>query len=254
MALAEESPKPAEPTGSAVAASESSVPPSQPVATPIPPPPAPTTAAPVPTAVAPVMVPEQPEPAIGWSRGRRAPMYATLMLGAGVLGEDSNNRLTTRDSKDLEGVTGILHVGAVLSDHHRVGARMQSFVRPTKKLVYDTPPVDGQTDKWGAVSYGYIGPEYIYTTDFGLYVGGSIGFAALASHRDIENDDHHHGHDDFERGAAGIGSVLSLGYEWRLSKWFAMSAEVYAGGYNAVDDNEDSMKGGIAGFAMGAGF
>jgi hypothetical protein len=247
-ALAEEAPaSAAPPSGIAGAPSEGTEPPPSAAPAPIPAPPAPV-------AVAAVAQPQGPEPVIGWGRGRRAPMYASLMLGAGIFGEDADNRLTTRDSKALEGVSAILRVGATLSEHSRVGARFQSFVRPTKKLVYDTPPADGSTDKWGAVSFGYVGPEYIYTTDFGLYVGGSVGFAAAASKRDIDDDGDHGKHDDIERGAAGIGSLLSVGYEWRLSKWFAMSAEVYGGGYTAVDDNEDSMKGGIFGFAMGAGF
>jgi hypothetical protein len=246
-ALADEAPMPAASTsGGTEAAGESNLPAAQSAVVapaPIPAPPA---------TVAAVAPPQGPEPAIGWGRGRHAPMYATLMLGAGVLGEDRDNRLTTRDSKALEGVTGILHVGATLTEHSRVGARLQSFVRPTKKLVYDTPPADGSTDKWGAVTFGFVGPEYLYTTNFGLYFGGSVGFAAAASNRDVEDSKHKHDH--IERGAAGVGCVLSLGYEWRMSKWFAMNAEIFAGGYSAVDDNDDSMKGGISGFAMGAGF
>jgi hypothetical protein len=255
-ALADQAPVPAASGESMASAGESNVPapPSSATPAPIPPPPAPVAVA------VPMTVPEGPEPAVGWGRGRRAPMYVSLMLGAGILGEDGNNRLTTRDSKALEGVTGILHIGATLSEHSRIGARLQSFVRPTKKLVYDTPPADGNTDKWGAVSFGYVGPEYIYTTDFGLYFGGSVGLAAAGSNRDID-DDHdsstnRHGdhHDNFERAAGGLGGILSLGYEWRVSKWFAMNAELFGGGYSAIDDNDDSMKGGLFGFAMGAGF
>ncbi len=248
-ALADETTVPAPTSESTAVAGESNVPaPSpQPTATPIPEPPAPVV----------VAVPEGPEPAIGWGRGRRAPMYASLLVGAGLFGEDGDNRLTTRDSKALEGVTGILRVGATLSEHSRVGARLQSFVRPTKKLIYDTPPADGRTDKWGAVSFGYAGPEYIYTTDFGLYVAGSVGLAVAASNRDIDHDDDNNDddkNDDLERGAGGLGAMLSVGYEMRVSKWFAMSAEVFGGGYSAVDDDDNSMKGGIFGFAVGAGF
>jgi hypothetical protein len=251
IALAAEAPGPATTGESTASAGESNVPPPIPSATPAPIPPPPT-----PVAVAvPLAAPEGPEPAVGWGRGRRAPMYVSLMLGAGIMGEDGDNRLTTRDSKALEGVTGILRIGATLSEHSRIGARLQSFMRPTKKLVYDTPPADGNTDKWGAVSLAYVGPEYIYTTDFGLYVGGSVGLAVAASKLDIDDDDDdHRKHDDIERGAGGLGAMLSLGYEWRVSKWFAMNAELFGGGYSAIDDNENSMKGGIFGFAMGAGF
>jgi hypothetical protein len=251
-ALADEVPVPATTSESTTVAGESNVPAPPPRVTPAPIPPPPP-----PVAIS-MAVPEGPEPVIGWGRGRLAPMYVRLMLGAGILGEDGNNRLTTRDSKSLEGVTGILHIGATLSEHSRIGARLQSFVRPTKKLVYDTPPADGSTDKWGAVSFGYVGPEYIYTTDFGLYVGGSVGFAVAGSSREIDdgnsNTKHDDHHDQIERGAGGLGAMLSLGYEWRVSKWFAMNAEIFGGGYSAIDDNDDSMRGGIFGFAMGAGF
>lgn len=252
-ALADEATAPAIKSESTAGAGESNVPAPPPSATPAPIPPPPV-AEPAPAAV---VVPAGPEPAIGWGRGQRAPMYASLLLGAGLLGEDGDNRLTTRDSKALEGVTGILRIGATLSEHSRLGARLQSFVRPTKKLVYETPPADGRTDKWGAVSFAYAGPEYIYTTDFGLYVAGSVGLAVAASNRDIDHDDDDDGDDDdhdLERGAGGLGAMVSLGYEWRVSKWFAMSAEVFGGGYSAIDDDDNSMKGGIFGFAMGAGF
>jgi hypothetical protein len=194
-----------------------------------------------------------PEPYTGWSRGRRAPMYVNLMLTAGAYGEDGSNRLTTRDSKVLEGAGAIFRIGAVLSPNHRLGGRIQSFFRPTKKILLDAnsaPATD--TNKWGGVSFVYAGPEYIYDTGFGLYASGSIGVAGAMSKRDLEDDDDNH--DDIERGSAGAAGMVSVGYEWRASKWFAMNAEVYGGLYHGIDDNETTMNGSTFGLAMGVGF
>ena len=60
--------------------------------------------------------------------------------------------------------------------------------------------------------------------------------------------------DNVERGSAGIAGILSLGYEWRANKWFAMNAEIYGGLYRGIDDNENSMNGSMFGVAMGVGF
>ena len=199
--------------------------------------------------------PSGPEPYTGWARGKRAPIYVTMMMTAGAYGEDGGNRLTTRDSKILEGVGGVFRVGAVLGEHHRLGARMQSFFRPTKKVLLETPTSGTTTNEWGAVTFGYIGPEYIYTTGFGLYAGGSIGLGGAMSTKDIDHDDSvHKDNDNIERGSAGGAGILSLGYEWRASKWFAMNAEVYGGLYHGIDDNEKSMNGGLFGMGMGVGF
>jgi hypothetical protein len=197
----------------------------------------------------------EPEPVKGWRRGRRAPMYVNLMLSVGALGEDGSNRLTTRDSKILEGFGGTLRLGAVLDEHHRLGARLQSFVRPTKKILQDSSSTPATTsNEWGAVSFGYVGPEYLYTTDLGLYAGASVGFGFAMSSRDINNKNDDDKTNHIERGSAGAAGFLSLGYEWRASKWFAVNAEIYGGLYRGVDDNDNGMNGSLFGFAMGAGF
>jgi hypothetical protein len=219
--------------------------PSQAPATPAevaPPPPAP---------VATTTVTPEPEPYTGWGRGVRAPIYVNLMLAAGGYGEDGDNRLTTRDSKLLEGFGGLFRIGAVLGPHHRLGGRVQSFVRPTKKVAPDIGSTAVATDEWGAVTFGFVGPEYLYTTDLGIYGAGSmgVGFAMSKRRFDSDDDDHHP-----EKASAGLASMLSFGYEWRANKWFAMNAEVFAGLYHGVDDNENSMNGGLFGVAMGAGF
>jgi hypothetical protein len=63
------------------------------------------------------------------------------------------------------------------------------------------------------------------------------------------SDDEH-----IERGSASVAAIVSLGYEWRANKWFAMSVDGFAGYYHGVDDNETSMDSGIFGLAMGMGF
>jgi hypothetical protein len=191
-----------------------------------------------PTAVA--ALPSEPQPYTGWGRGVRAPMYVNLMLTAGAFGEDGDNRLTTR-------------IGAVLGQHHRLGGRIQSFVRPTKKVALDVGSTAAPTDSWGAVTFVYTGPEYLYDTDFGLYGGGSVGIGAAMSSRDVTNADTDDKHEP-EKASAGVAGMLSLGYEWRASKWFAMNVEAFGGLYHGVDDNENSMNGGLFGLAMGVGF
>jgi hypothetical protein len=238
---------------------DTATPAESPAATPVPP------AAPSPdpaTMVAPpaqpvvaepaVPPPSQPEPYTGWGRGVRAPIYFNMMLSVGAFTEDSDNRLTTRDSKVLEGFGGVLRVGAVLGEHHRLGVRMQSFVRPTKKVLLD-PPATTTSNDWGAVSFGYVGPEYLYTTDLGLYAGGSLGIAGAMSSRKLD-DDGDDNHDHIERGSAGIAGIASVGYEWRANKWFAMNAEVFGGLYHGIDDNENSMNGALFGLGVGMGF
>jgi hypothetical protein len=225
-------------------------------ADPMPPAPPPVVAEPAPPAPAveyPAPPPWQPEPYTGWGRGTRAPIYVNMMLSVGALREDGGNRLTTRDSKLLEGFGGTFRVGAVLGKHHRIGARMQSFVRPTKKVLRDPPADSTTTEEWGAVTFGYIGPEYLYSTDLGLYLGGSIGVAGAVSSTKVDKgDDHDREHT--ERGSAGAAGLLSVGYEWRANKWFAMNAEVFGGLYHGIDDNENSMNGALFGLGLGMGF
>lgn len=205
---------------------------------------------PAPAAVATTTVTPEPEPYTGWGRGVRAPIYVNLMLAAGGYGEDGDNRLTTRDSKLLEGFGGLFRVGAVLDPHHRLGGRVQSFVRPTKKIAPDIGSTAMPTDEWGAVTFGFVGPEYLYTTDLGIYAAAAAGVGFAMSKRELDSDDDRH----TEKASAGVASMLSLGYEWRANKWFAMNTEVFAGLYHGVDDNENSMNGGLFGIAMGAGF
>ena len=239
----------------AKATQEEPAPPSSPeIAPPIAPTPA---AVPEPRPPVETVMRQEPEPYKGWGRGIRAPIYVSFMFTVGALGEDGDNRLTTRNSKVLEGFGGVFRTGAVLSANHRLGARLQSFVRPTKQIRLEegSEPLN---NKWGSVVFGFIGPEYIYDTGFGLYAAASIGVAGAMStrHWDDDNNRRHNDddRDDIERGSAGGAGIVSLGYEWHANKWFAMSAEVYGGFYHGIDDNETSMNNGLFGVAMGVGF
>jgi hypothetical protein len=197
----------------------------------------------------------QSEPAIGWGRGRRAPMYVNLMMLGGGMVEDSDNRLTTRDGRTLEGVGGLLRIGAVLSDEHRLGVRLQSFVRPTKKIVRDEPLPAGTNPDWGTANFTFAGPEYIYTLPSGFYGAASTGVGLAFTNNDIDKcHDCGSGKDNLEHGAAGVAGLVSLGYEWRLSKWFAMNVEAHGGVFRGVDDDERSMTTTMFGIGMGAGF
>jgi hypothetical protein len=201
----------------------------------------------------PVATPNEPTPEIGWARGRRAPMYVNMMLFAGGFAEDGGNRLTTRDTKLLEGAGGLFRLGAVIDRHHRLGARLQSFIRPTKKVALDPNSAATPTDGWGAVTFGYAGPEYLYTSDLGIYGGISLGAGAAMSMRDVDNDNSNK-RDDMEKASFGLASMASVGYEWRANKWFALNIEAFGGLYHGVDDNENGMDGGLFGVGMGVGF
>jgi hypothetical protein len=223
------------------------------------------------TATTPIGVPgvdagrdaRQSEPAdgrvIAWRGGRRAPIYAGLVLLGEGLVEDASERLTGRKTRTLEGVGGLFRTGAVLSEQSRLGVRMQSFWRPTK-TVLDENGNRASPQTWGSVQMGYIGPEYLYTTAAGVYLAGSVGFTGVVSVRDqdcydwnrCDSNDHHH--TDVQRGAVGGGALASLGYEWRAGKWLALSAEVFGGVYGGLGENERGMRGSVFGAGLGLGF
>ena len=222
--------------------------------------PAPTSSNPT---VASAPQPAAPEPpALGWRHGKRAPVYVGVMLlGEGFV-EDTHRRLTTRKTPTLEGIGGLLRAGAVLDLHNRVGVRMQSFFRPTKRVIRDqTSVVESGTNDWGSVEFGYIGPEYLYITDAGIYVAGSLGVGGVMSQSSMDPGDdctdcrvHRHHDTDIERGSVGGGAMASVGYEWRSSKWLALHLEAFGGVYHGLDDNERVMNNALFGLGMGLGF
>jgi hypothetical protein len=200
------------------------------------------------------------EPVTGWRRGRRAPIYISAqLLGEGFV-EDGQMRLTGRETRTLEGVGGLFRAGAVLGEHSRLGVRLQTFSRPTK-TVLDENGTPSSPRSWGSVQLGYIGPEYLYVMDSGVYVAGSVGVAGVASTRTAHctsdwnacrDGDRHE--NEIQRAVGGGAALASVGYEWRVHKWFALSTEVFGGVYGGVNENEQSMSGSIFGVGVGAGF
>ena len=202
-----------------------------------------------------------------WSEGSRPPLYLTVMIAGGGFIEDPTNRLTTRDSTTLQGIGGIFRVGGVLSERSLLGARLQSFYRPTKKIRWAVTLASGEQaildSGWGQVSYGYIGPEYTYLTRFGLYASGSLGLSTAFAGDEASgcspgffgcgfgDESGSNGHN---RGSIGLGAIGSVGYEWRIQRWFAMNAELYLGYYHGVDQDERDMDSGLFGLAAGIGF
>ena len=202
-----------------------------------------------------------------WSEGARPPVYLNVMIAGGGFVEDDTNRLTTRDSNTLQGIGGILRVGGVLNEHSLLGARLQSFYRPTKMIRWALPLASSEQQLvqsgWGQVYYGYLGPEYTYLTRFGLYASGSLGLATTLAGDDAAGcspgflgcgwgEDIDNG--GYNRGSIGFGAMASLGYEWRIHRWFAMNAELFLGYYHGVDQDERDMDTGLFGLAAGIGF
>jgi opacity protein-like surface antigen len=195
----------------------------------------------------------QPEPYTGWRQGKRAPMYVNFMMLGGGFVEDSGNRLTTRDSRTLEGAGCAFRIGAVVDEHHRIGARFQSFMRPTRKIVRDQPLPAGTVAEWGGAQFISAGPEYIFSLPNGFYAGASLGLGMAFTTKSLEKD-HDDSKEDIEHGAAGFSGILSVGYEWRVSKWFALNGEAYGGFFRGVDDDERDMTNAHFGLGMGVGF
>lgn len=194
------------------------------------------------------------------ARGGRPPWYAGVLLSMAGYAEDPDYRLTTRKTRVLEGFSGTLRLGGVIDAHNRLGVRMQGFVRPTRALVRD----DLANRDWGSVQVGFIGPEYIYTSASGVYAAASVGIAGATSSQGSSCDDggYYGGgyydrcghHDDTLRGSFGGGAIASLGYEWRVARWFAVSTEAFGGVLLGMNDEEQSTTSEVFGVGIGFGF
>jgi len=206
-----------------------------------------------------------------WATHKRPRFYLNFMVLGGALTEDDGNRVTSRDSETLEGAGGAFRVGAVIKDHHLMGVRMQALARPTRSVLAG----DGTTtNDWGLVADYYVGPDYRYITDFGLYFGLSVGVGALVAEADFEDhgkscdrtcrtcstrcapgeDDEVDEHRVFDEHAAiSIGGVATLGYELRLSRYFALYAEAFGGYQHGLDQDERTMNNAMFGIAIGLG-
>lgn len=192
---------------------------------------------------------------------KRPPFYVNTMLFGGAMREDASNRLTSKQNTDLEGYGYILRTGAVVNDRHLIGLVFQGYLRETRSVL-DSQGGDGEI---GMIHAYHIGPEYRYQTDFGLYIGGSLGLALNLADNDItgDNDDSPSCdsigclNDYLERSddslALGVGMMGVLGYEYRPTKWFALNVEAFVTFINAIDENERSMNTVVSGLALGVG-
>jgi len=197
--------------------------------------------------------PSQPEHHV-WAR-RRLPVYVQLGPAGGVLYEDEGNRLTARESRRLAAGGLLLRAGAVLREHHLLGMRLAMSGRPSRAVV-----IDGQaSNQWGGVGQVSFGPEYRYLTGAGFYFGGSLGLHAIGAGLELSADPPDPDcrgvecNDVEGRGALGAALTASVGYELRVTPWFAMTMELYGGMQAAVDDEDRDMDTATLGVAFGAG-
>jgi len=170
-----------------------------------------------------------------------------LIIGS-VFYEDDNNRLTSRDSRSLLSPGLGFRGGAVIENRYLLGGLFQANWRSTQTVLDSY----GGDDKWGAVSNFYIGPEFRYLFDFGLYAGASTGLSLTLADNHLndgddgpecssldcveeymeENDDHM---------SLGFGIRGVIGYEQRFHRNFAVNAEIYVGWSLSEDEDERSM-------------
>jgi len=178
-----------------------------------------------------------------------------------MLNEDGGNRLTSRDSENLGGAGVTFRAGGVVNDHHLIGGLFQGYWRSTRP-VKDRA---GNDREWGSISTYHLGTEHRDQTDLGLYFGASPGLALILADNDIDGDEPEPECDDFDcardylrstddHAAIGVGVIGTLGYEYRVTKWFAVYAEAFAGYAHALDEDEREMDTITAGLALGLGF
>ena len=113
--------------------------------------------------------------------GERPPFYFNFMLAGSAIHEDSDARLTSYDRTGLFHLGLALRMGGVVNDNHLIGGIFQGNWRSTEKVLDS----QGGDNEWGAVSNWYLGPEYRYQFDFGLYAGASVGFSYIFADNDI---------------------------------------------------------------------
>ncbi|MDJ0766695.1 MAG: outer membrane beta-barrel protein [Myxococcota bacterium] len=189
----------------------------------------------------------------------RPPVYFTAMLLGAMMHEDSDNRLTSHDGTALVTPGLALRVGGTIDNRHFIGGRFQGTWRSTQ----DVRDSVGGDNEWGAVSSYYLGPEYRYAMPFGLYFGASAGFSFIFADNDVgsgespecntmacvdayleKTDDH---------ASFGVGMFGTVGYEYRLKRNFAVTAEAFVGLLQGEDENNINMTNATYGLAVGVG-
>ena len=192
---------------------------------------------------------------------KRPNFYLNFLLTGSILHEDKDHRLTSYDSSALATPGLALRAGGVVRGHHLIGALFQTNWRPTRKVLDS----QGGDNEWGEVANFYLGPEYRYQTGFGLYLGGSVGFAYSFVDNSIERSEgieprcnSHECLEDYLRvtddsGIPGVGVRAVVGYEFRIKRTLALNVEVFAGVFDGENEHHEQMALGTYGLALGIG-
>ncbi len=202
---------------------------------------------------------EQEEPTVtATAQSKRPVYYVNPMVVGAVLYEDGDNRVTSHDAQSLLGAGLAVRGGVVIEDRHLFGLLFQGYWRSTQ-AVLDQWEGDRH---WGAVSTYYLGPEYRYFTDTGIYFGVSSGLAFTFADDHVGEDspncsswdclDNHLERSD-DHAALGVGFRGTIGYEYRFSRNLAINAEAFAGWLVGDDENEETLSTPMYGVAIGLG-
>ncbi len=191
--------------------------------------------------------------------GKRPPFYVNFMLLGAMLHEDSDNRLTSRDANGMATPGFALRLGGVVKENHLVGALFQANWRSTQKVLDS----NGGDDDWGAVSNFFIGPEYRYQTDFGLYGGAALGFSYIFGDNNVGSNDkpdcssiecyQDHMEQSDDQGVPGVGARAVVGYEYRIKRHLALNVEAFASVLHGENEHEKNMTTPTYGLAFGIG-
>jgi hypothetical protein len=190
----------------------------------------------------------------------RPPAYFNFMVTGSMVHEDPGNRLTLRDRRGFATPGIALRAGGVVGQRHLVGLFFQGNWRSTRTVVDSV----GDDRKWGAISSWYVGPEYRFITDFGLYAGASLGFAYTFADNHVGGGgspdcnrfsclaEHMRRTDD--QGIPGVGVRAVLGYEYRFRRNLALNVEAFGGVLHGEDEDDAAMTLPTYGLALGVGF
>lgn len=189
------------------------------------------------------------------SARERSPGFFINWMGmGGVLSEDGNNRLTSRRTRRLEGSGGILRAGAVIDGCHLIGGRVHAFFRPSRSVLNEEGMATSNC--WGLVLNGFVGPEYRYRVPAGFYMGVAMGAGFTGGLDDVEDDccrcgcgkddnDVHH--------STAFAAVATMGQEFRITRYFALSLELFGAIHRGVDEDDRAMNNTLVGLAFGMG-
>lgn len=194
---------------------------------------------------------------------QRRPVYFNAMLSGATLHEDRDNRLTSLDDTGLLTPGLKLRAGGIINGHHLVGGTLQANWRSTRSVLDSETGVDD--NQWGAVSNYILGPEYRYLTDYGLYVGGTVGFSAVLADDQVGGggddepdcstanclDTHLEQTDD--HASFGVAVMGTVGYEYRIKRYLSVSVEAYVGVLHGEDEYDENMINATYGMAFGVG-